>query len=225
MPVLAIHPKHVPTHWEDPTQWSDRKLLRHVLRGEDRGWNELVRRYRSLICRCITKTTAKFTRVLSDADVDEIFSEVLMQLWRNDMSKLRQFNPGRGTKLGSWIGLISCNAAYDYLRSSGRSPMLDRIDGEMDPHTECDRTPLDVLIEKERWKHFNELLAQFSSKDRTFLELYYGQGLDAAGVADEMAISLKTVYSKKHKIRAHLRRSLECVRGESALRDLMASAA
>ena len=228
MPVLAI-----PTT-KSPSEWSDRQLLRRVLLGVERAWNELLRRYRSLIYRCITKTTAKYATHLTDADIDEIYAEVLLQLWRNDMSKLRQFNPDRGTKLGSWIGLISCNAAYDHLRAASRTPMLDRAHRSlgraggsiaasldaMDPHAECNRTPLDVLIEKERWDHLNQLLASFSPKDRLFLDLYYQRGMDAAGVADEMSISLKTVYSKKHKIRAHLRRCLERSRGECAIRDL-----
>ncbi|MCG8417368.1 MAG: sigma-70 family RNA polymerase sigma factor [Proteobacteria bacterium] len=219
MPVLAIRPD---LH---PSDWSDRKLLRLVLRGEERAWTELLRRYRSLMYRCITKTTAKYSAELSDADVDEVFAEVLIQLWRNDMSKLRQFNPDRGTKLGSWLGLIACNAAYDFLRSSSRGLMLDRITGTVDPHTECNQTPLDVLIEKERWAHFNKLLSKFSHKDRMFLELYYARGFDATRVADKMSISLKTVYSKKHKIRTHLRRTLERSRSECAIRDLLQVAA
>ena len=80
-------------------------------------------------------------------------------------------------------------------------------------------------MEKERWDHFNKLLTKFSSKDRMFLELYYAKGLDATRVADQMSISLKTVYSKKHKIRAHLRRCLERTRSECAIRDLIHVAA
>ena len=148
-----------------------------------------------------------------------------MSLLRDDMRKLRMYNPQRGTKLGSWIGMISVNATYDFLRSAGRRPMLDRIDGAPDPHEECDRTPLDVLIEKERWSHLNSLLMDFSEKDRLFLDLYYAKGLDADVVAEQMDISLKTVYSKKHKIRAHLQRCLEQVRSESAIGDLLSVAA
>ena len=34
--------------------------------------------------------------------------------------------------------------------------------------------------------------------------LYYAEGLEAEQVAEEMGISVKTVYSKKHKIRTRL---------------------
>ncbi|HSK00429.1 MAG TPA: sigma-70 family RNA polymerase sigma factor [Kofleriaceae bacterium] len=205
--------------------WSDRDLLRCVLRNDARGWAELIRRYRPLIYRCITKVTLKYAPSLGSADLDEIYADVMMQLVRDDMHKLRIYNPARGTKLGSWIGMISVNAAYDFLRSAGRRPLLDKVDGNLDPHEESDRTPLDQLIEKERWDHLNSLLSDFTDKDRTFVELYYQKGLEADEIAAEMQISLKTVYSKKHKIRAHLMRCLQNIAGDSPIADLAAAAA
>lgn len=205
---------------KNPADWTDRELLRHVLRSEARAWAELVRRYRPLIYRCITKVTLKYAPTLGAADLDEIYADVMMQLVRDDMHKLRIYNPSRGTKLGSWIGMLSVNAAYDFLRSAGRRPLLDKVDGAIDPHEECDRTPLDQLIEKERWEHLNGVLAEFTEKDRTFVELYYQRGLEADEIAAEMQISLKTVYSKKHKIRAHLVRVLGQLGTDSPIGDL-----
>ena len=205
---------------KNPADWTDRELLRHVLRSEGRAWAELVRRYRPLIYRCITKVTLKYAPTLGAADLDEIYADVMMQLVRDDMHKLRIYNPSRGTKLGSWIGMLSVNAAYDFLRSAGRRPLLDKVDGAIDPHEECDRTPLDQLIEKERWEHLNGVLSEFTEKDRTFVELYYQKGMEADEIAAEMQISLKTVYSKKHKIRAHLVRCLTQITGDSPIADL-----
>lgn len=209
-----------------PTDWTDGELLKRVLRNDSRGWAELVRRFRPLIFRCISKVTLKYSPSLGSADLDEIYADVMMQLVRDDMHKLRIYNPERGTKLGSWIGMISVNAAYDFLRSAGRRPLLDKVDGGAhDVAEEADRTPLDMLIEKERWGHLNDLLSEFSDKDRTFVELYYQRGMEADEIAAEMQISLKTVYSKKHKIRAHLVRCLQGIAGDSPIADLAAVAA
>jgi RNA polymerase sigma-70 factor (ECF subfamily) len=206
---------------KNPTEWTDRELLRFVLRSDARGWAELVRRFRPLIYRCVTKVTLKYAPSLGSADLDEIYADVMMQLVRDDMHKLRIYNPARGTKLGSWIGMISVNAAYDFLRSAGRRPMLDKVDGTLEDVTEdSDRTPLEQLIEKERWSHLNGLLADFTDKDRTFVELYYQKGMEADEIAAEMQISLKTVYSKKHKIRAHLVRCLSQITTDSPIADL-----
>jgi len=191
-----------------PRNWTDGDLLAAVLRSEERGWSELVRRYRALIFRCITKVTGRHAPRLGNVDIEEIFAEVLLNLLRDDMRKLRMYDPNRGTKLSSWIGMISINSAYDHLRSAGRRPMLDRIDGVVDRGDDIERSPLETLMEKERWTSLNELLTGFSERDRTFLRLYYDEGLDPVDVAAAMSISLKTVYSKKHKIRASLKRRL-----------------
>lgn len=205
---------------KNPASWTDRELLRYVLRNDTRGWAELVRRFRPLVYRCITKVTLRYAPSLGSADLDEIYADVMMQLVRDDMHKLRIYNPARGTKLGSWIGMLAVNAAYDFLRSAGRRPLLDKVEGTLEQYEECDRSPLDQLIEKERWSHVNGLLAEFTDKDRTFVELYYQRGLDADEIAAEMQISLKTVYSKKHKIRAHLVRCLSNLAGDSPIADL-----
>jgi RNA polymerase sigma-70 factor, ECF subfamily len=204
--------------------WSETVLLRRVLKKDAVAWAELVRRYRPLIFRCITKVTAKYGSRIGAADNDEIYAEVMMHLVHNDMHKLRVYNPERGTKLGSWLGMISVNAAYDYLRASARRPLLDTVDGivesALDNEDNGDRSPLDQLLEKERWSHLNELLSDFTERDRTFVELYFRRGMEAEEIASEMNISLKTVYSKKHKIRAHLLRCLGEITGDSPISDL-----
>ena len=214
MPILAIRQSPI------ASDWTERELLASVLRNEHRGWNELVRRYRGLIYRCITKVTNKCAPYASNADADEVFAEVLMGLLRDDMHKLRMYDPTRGTKLGSWIGIIAVNTAYDFLRGSFRRPAGDRLDASYDPHAPYDRTPRDMLLDKERWSHLNTILDEFSAKDRQFLDLFYARGMEAEEVAAEMQISLKTVYSKNHKIRTHLRRCVERLTELSAIADL-----
>jgi len=181
----------------------DLDLLQEVLSQDEHAWRELIRRFRGLIYRCITKVLCKYESVLSNEDVNEIFSEVCVNLLRNDMKKLRAYDPERGSKLGSWIGLITINTAYDHLRVTARQPVLDRIDGLLDREDSCP-DPLDQLLEKERYCRLTNLALDFSPRDQRFLELYYGRGMQPSEVARVMNISVKTVYSKKNKIRNKL---------------------
>jgi RNA polymerase sigma-70 factor (ECF subfamily) len=175
-----------------------------AVKGENtRAWAEFVRRFRGLIYRCINKSIAKFDSVLPSEAADEIFSEVCFNLLRNNKRKLRLYDPERGSKLSSWIGLIAVNSSYDHLRSCARQPMLDQIDGT--PDRVDDRpSPLDNLLKKEQWVRLSELAADFSARDRRFMELYYHRGLSPSEIALRMEISVKTVYSKKNKIRKRL---------------------
>jgi RNA polymerase sigma-70 factor (ECF subfamily) len=58
----------------------------------------------------------------------------------------------------------------------------------------------------ERWGHVGRLLENFTDRDRTFVELYFARGMAPEAVAEAMNISVKTVYSKKNKIRTKLER-------------------
>lgn len=182
---------------------ADGPLLTRVLARDQLAWRELLRRFRGLMFRCIQKVAGKYDAVLSNEDINEIFGDVCFNLLRDDMRKLRAYDPTRGAKLGSWLGLLAINTAYDYLRQTSRRPLLDRLDGAPDRAGDAP-SALDEILEKERWGYLNTLLADFSARDRRFVELYYGAGLMPEQVAAAMGISVKTVYSKKNKLRTKL---------------------
>jgi RNA polymerase sigma-70 factor (ECF subfamily) len=182
---------------------TDESLLELVLVRDQDAWNELLRRYRGLVYRCITRVAAKYDALLSNEDANEIFGDLCFNLLRDDMRKLRAYDPTRGAKLGSWLGLLAINTAYDFLRQSSRRPLVRRLD-DADDRAGDGPSALEALLEKERWSHLNALLADFSDRDRRFVELYYGHGLLPDEVAAAMGISVKTVYSKKNKLREKL---------------------
>jgi len=41
------------------------------------------------------------------------------------------YDPNRGSKLGSWLGLLAINTTYDYLRATTRRPILDKLDANL----------------------------------------------------------------------------------------------
>lgn len=182
---------------------TDARLLEGVLTGDELAWRELLRRFRGLMYSCISKVIYRYESVVSSEAVNEIFSDVCLHLLHNDMKKLRSYDPERGSKLGSWIGLISIHATYDHLRVIARQPILDRLDGALE-HEDSTPSPYEYLLEKERWRAVQHLSRHFTPTDRRFIELYYALGLPPEQIANKMRISIKTVYSKKHKIRTRL---------------------
>jgi RNA polymerase sigma-70 factor, ECF subfamily len=186
-----------------PRDWSEDELLRRVLFHDARAWTELVRRYRPVIFRCITKVLGRGSSFLTGADIEEVYAEVLMSLVRDDMRKLRLYDPERGAKLGSWIGLLAKNAAHDYIRAHVNKPVADSMDRveELDDHA---ASPLDDMLRSERRERLEGMLAEYSAKDREFFALYFGRGLTVEEIAVEMGISVKTVYTKKHKLLTRL---------------------
>ena len=195
-------------------QASEVELLRRCLTRDEAAWAELFRRYRRLMLRCIIKTGARSGFRLSDEDVNDIYAELCCSLVRDNAHKLRVYDPGRGARLSSWLGLLATNAAYDHLRHMSRQPALDELDEAT--ALPLDRpSALDALLDRERYVRLDALLEGVTDKDRQFVELYYCDGLEPEEVAITMGISVKTVYSKKNKLRNKLLQ-LETLRGKRA---------
>ena len=189
-------------------EWSEAELLNRMLLRDGGAWREFHLRYDRLIFRCIHKVTGRFPGSVTSEDVREIYGMFLLSLNKRDMHKLRTFEPERGNKLSSWVGMLATNCAWDYLRGVARQPQCTTLaDAE---HVGCEASdPYESLLQKERWAVVNEVVSSFSKKDRVFVRLYYVDGLSPEEVAERMAISVKTVYSKKHKIRCRLEKALE----------------
>lgn len=186
-------------------------LVERMLRGEDKAWREFHANYHRLIYRCISKVTSRFSSTVSTEEMGEIYSMFLDRLIANDMKKLRTFDPTRGNRLGSWLGMLAVNCAYDHLRSLRRRDQnlapLDLAD-EM---SDASPSPCENLERKQRIAIANELLAAFPNRDREFLMLYC-EGLSAEEIAERLQIGLKTVYSRKHKIQSRLGAIIEGAR-------------
>lgn len=202
-------------HMHGIERWTDEELRLRMLEREPRAWREFHARFDRLVYRCIQKVTARFARSLGSDDVRDIYAQFLLSLTARDMHKLRTFSPERGNKLSSWIGMLATNAAWDHLRSAARTPSGAPV-GELEIAAEWDADPYATLLAKERWARVSDTLEKFSEKDRTFVRLYYVDGLSPEEVATEMSISIKTVYSKKHKIRSRLEQALAPLVTEAA---------
>lgn len=201
-PTLLASDSQVPAVSTDADD-TESRLVSLLLEGDAGAWREFQRRYDRLIFRCITKVTARFAARLSTDDVREIYATLLLSLLANDKHKLRSFDPARGNRFGSWIGLLAINAAYDHLRGVRRDANraciteAETISSDLpDPYETCER--------RQRAQKVATALSDFSDKDRAFMDLYFGEGLSPEEVAERMQISVKTVYSKKHKIQSKL---------------------
>jgi len=189
------------------TTMSETDLLERLLRNESLAWKEFCRRYDRLIWRCITKVTSRFSHILSPEDTREVYSNFLLVLMSNDMRKLRLYRPEKGNRFSTWIGLLAINSAWDYLRGVSRQPTSDPLSLAED-RPELSPDPLEWACRREDCDRVGELLKGFSSRDRTFVSLYFVDGRSPEEIAEEMGISVKTVYSKKHKIRTRLEKML-----------------
>ena len=212
---MAANQRTGTEHAKEPVD--DLTLLAGLLKDEQTCWEEFFARYDRLIYRCITRVPGRFAGLITQEDVREIYANVIVNLLHRDKRKLRTFDPNRGSKLGSWIGLIAINTAYDYLRTMSRQPTSDALT-EASERPSGLEGPYEQTLARERLDHVAQTLGGFSERDRLFVSLYYVEERDPEEVAEIMGISVKTVYTKKHKLRSRLHQRL----GQAGVTELAA---
>lgn len=181
-------------------------LVDHLIADEPRAWREFTNRYTRLVYASIQRIIRRFPH-LGAEDAREIYASFCLQLLANDKRKLRLFHSDRGVHLATWLTLLATNATYDYLRAIRREPCrtsmadTDRISCSLPD-------PLQVVEGRQQADRVAGLLSELSERDQEFMMLYYGEGLSPESIAETLGISVKTVYSKKHKIRSRLESAL-----------------
>ena len=181
----------------------DAQLVRALIADDAHAWREFNTRFSRLVLSTISRVTTRFSGVVSPEDLREIYATFCVQLLANDKHKLRSFDPERGNKLSTWLGLLASHTAYDFLRSARREPRRAAL-SEAEDLSSTLPDPCESALMRERADLVSELLTNFTDKDRSFIQLYFGEGLAPETVAERLNISVKTVYSKKHKIQARL---------------------
>lgn len=181
----------------------DAKLIDRLLADEPTAWREFNTRYSRLIYSCIARVLSRFSSVTTTDDTNEVYATLCVQLLANDKKKLRSFDAARGSKFGSWLGMLAVHAAYDHLRSVKRTPVYTPL-AEAEALSSDQPNPYEVSMVRERAERVWTMMGKLSVKDQTFIRLYFGEGMAPEKIAAEMGISIKTVYSKKHKIGAKL---------------------
>jgi RNA polymerase sigma-70 factor (ECF subfamily) len=182
-------------------------LLERLIADDPAAWRSFVSAYGRLVTSTVARVLSRFGFLRTSEDVREIHASFCLEILSNDKAKLRAFRADRGIRLSTWIGMLASHSAYDFLRRRRREPQRDEYDADVvvsespDPFVLCELRERSRLVEA--------AVQNFTAKDREFLELYYGEGLEADQVAERMGISVKTVYSKKHKIQGRLEALLD----------------
>lgn len=186
--------------------WNDvdeLRLVERLIADDPSAWRTFARNYTGLVISVIRRVMTRFSRVSTEQDIDEIYARFCLELLAHDKKKLRLFDPAKGSRFSSWLGLLATNATYDYLRKLRRHLSNEPLP-ERDSFASDSPSAFELVALSEQARLAAEILDDLTERDREFVELYFGEGLDPEEISRRMGISVKTVYTKKHKITARL---------------------
>lgn len=198
----VTQPKHTDEGFAD-----ERDLLDGLIEGHPIAWREFNRRYSRMLGACIARVINRFSRSVGSDDAKEVYSTLCLSLVAENKRRLRNFEPNRGTKLGTWLAMLAVHSAYDYLRCLRRKPAGVPIE-DVAELVNVAPAPEELCIQRQRTEIVDKILDELTAKERQFMLLHFGQGLAPELIAAEMGISVKTVYTKKHKLRGRLEAKL-----------------
>ena len=187
----------------------DAELVPDLLVGDENAWRLFHSRYAGRLQSVISQVTRRFPQLAAADHIDEIYGTLCLQLLSDDKRRLKSFDPERGTPLGSWLCTLARNSARDFLRSRRRQRCVSAFSGDvLDTELESDAPDaFAVCANHERTRQVTRLMDSLSQRDREFLQAYLA-GLEPEQIAEQLGITVSTVYSKKHKILARLEKLL-----------------
>ncbi len=188
------------------TTLNDAQLRDRLLTLDEAAWREFHRRYDRMVWTCVHRVVARFSGVVPSDALHEIRANFYAALLANDLHKLRTFDVERGNKLGSWIGLIAINAAWDYLRTCARRPTAPLFAAEGLHSEETDLFTASAA--RQECARLADVVGALPARDREFVRLYFVDGRSPQEVADALGMNVKSVYTKKHRLTRHLRDAL-----------------
>jgi len=139
--------------------WSDARLIRGCLNGDDRAWAALIEKYKKLIYSIPVRYGA------GPEDAADIFQSVCLELF-NELPRLRKRSAFR-----SWLITVAAHQAFQWKRRTRR-----RAEDELTPAEEetLETEPSADLVEQiEREQVLREAIAELPPRCREMIELLF----------------------------------------------------
>jgi RNA polymerase sigma-70 factor (ECF subfamily) len=183
-------------------QRADIKLIEAFRKGDEKAFEEIVRRYQRQVANIIYLTLG------NREEVDDISQEVFVRVFRS----LGRFE--FDSSLYSWIYRIAVNLCIDEIRKKKIRKLIPldfltekKLEGEK--RSKETVTGSDELLQKEKKEIIRDALGQLSPIHRTVILLREYQDLTYGEIAKTLHISPQAVKSRIFRAREELRELLK----------------
>jgi RNA polymerase sigma factor (sigma-70 family) len=177
--------------------WSDLRLIRACLNGNEQAWSALIRKYKNLIYSIPIKYGA------SPEDAADIFQAVCLELF-SELPRLR-----KKAALRSWLMTVTAHQAFHWKRRVRR-----RAEEELTPLVEetvgGDPSP-DLIEQLEKEQMLREAVAQLPTRCQTMIRLLFYQEpqLSYREVAERLGLATGSIGFIRGRCLTRLQRTLE----------------
>lgn len=177
-------------------QEQDIELIKQVLSGANGAFEEIVNRYKGYIFAIILN----FTK--DSEEVQNIAQEVFLQIYISLPEY--KFDNFKG-----WIGRIAANKSVDWIRKKKakfKEQTMENTEEIIDiQESKYQKTPEDMLIEKEKFEKIHRLCKSISPIYESAIIKFYFEEKSYEEIAEEENTTVKTIASRLYRGRIILR--------------------
>ena len=180
---------------------SDEELVLAVLAGGHERYNELVRRYKTLV------TTYAYSKVGQRELAEDLAQETFVRAF------VALDNLKKPAAFPAWILTIAHNVCIDYLRNKSRTVSLE-VHGQKDSHgrilleNKKDRSVVEQIAQEEIRDRILSAIDDLGEEYRVTLLLRHVGGQTCEEISETLGVSLGTVTSRLSRAHKLLRERL-----------------
>jgi len=172
--------------------------IERAIRGSRKDLDTLVRWYAPLVSAAVMARVRGVPTLAMQ--VEDLVSNVWLELCRNDWKRLRYYDRSRG-ELGVFIRLQASQITWKLvLRQLGRPELVD----EEAPEPTDEDLESRVLSRDFLERFAERAKARLGENDWTILNASYMEGLTSEEIARRLEKQPKAIYQQKHRLRAKL---------------------
>lgn len=168
---------------------TDKELIISYLKGEEKSFEVLVKKYINLVFSFSYKHTDNVQ------DAEDIIQETFLRAWRN----IKKFDLNRDFKV--WIITIAKNASIDMKKKKRSIAYLNE-----DKFIDFKSLPEELINNFDANRMINSAFKKISPKYQNVLSLYYEKCLNFREIADYLGESINTVKSRHRRALIDLRK-------------------
>lgn len=188
---------------------NDLEFVQKCSTGDKRSWDEFVDRYSRLVYSYIHSVFISKGFTATQENIDDLFQEIFLSLFKNKFQKLKTFQAKNGSSLASWLRQVTVNYVIDYMRSLRPMVSLDQDNEDgldlKNILADSSESIKDRLNVKDKLTHLKECIKNLSPDDKYFVELHVNQGLSLSRLSDHLEVKRGTLDMRKTRILERLR--------------------
>jgi RNA polymerase sigma factor (sigma-70 family) len=180
-------------------EWSDAQLVRACLDGNERAWDALIGKYKTLIYSIPSRYGA------SPEDCADVFQTVCLELF-TELPRLRKVGA-----LRAWLISVTAHASLRWKRRGLRRAERERHDVDQENVPADAPLPPDLLAEVEQAQMVRDAVAELAPRCREMIRLlfYHQPPIPYQDVARRLGLATGSIGFIRGRCLERLARSLE----------------